>query len=156
MKFIEYNVPLNEEQIHELAALFRLTFGHEAPDDFGDILNEKHNLIALLAIEEEHVVGFKLGYERYRQTFFSWLGGVIPQRRREGIANLLMREQHQRVAELGYTEIQTETFGDEPGMLILNLKEGFTIYGTHVGTDRRVRVEMTKRLNGSDTHRGVE
>jgi predicted GNAT superfamily acetyltransferase len=100
----------------------------------------------LIAKERNQPAGFKIGYERSRETFFSWLGGVIPERRKRGIARTLMAKQHELCLSLGYEEIQTETYGDDPAMLILNLKEGFAVIGTHLGGDNRLRVQLRKKL----------
>ncbi len=41
------------------------------------------------------LVGFKLGYCRRPQLHYSWLGGVHPEARRQGLARKLMIHQHE-------------------------------------------------------------
>lgn len=100
----------------------------------------------MLAELEGGQVAFKIGYEKSTSVFFSWLGGVAPSQRRCGIARKLLRNQHDWCAREGYGEVQTETFGDVPEMLILNLTEGFHVFGTYLGNDNRIRVQLRKTL----------
>ena len=49
--------------------------------------------LALVAVEEDRLLGFKLGYSESSNQFYSWLGGVLPHARRRGIARLLLQQQ---------------------------------------------------------------
>ena len=51
-------------------------------------LNEKKDLSLLLAHDEGHLIGFKIGYTRFKGIFFSWLGAVEPSSRGNGVARL--------------------------------------------------------------------
>src|SRR4051794_1838293 len=55
------------------------------------------------------LLGFKLGYERGEGTFYSWLGGVHPSIRRQGIGRRLMQLQHDWARERGYHCVETRT-----------------------------------------------
>ncbi len=74
-------------------------------------------------------VGFKLGYRRRPQLLYSWLGGVHPEARRQGLARKLMMQQHEWASANGYRFIETQTQAHNTAMLILNLQAGFTICG---------------------------
>jgi len=145
MRITEIDGSVTNEQAQSLAEVFISAFDHPPSADFKERLNEKLKLSVLTA-QSDKVEGFKIGYERYRGVYFSWLGGVLQESRRKGIARSLLRRQHDICLERGYSEIQTETFGDGKAMLLLNIQEGFEIYGTYIGTDGRLRVQLRKML----------
>lgn len=99
----------------------------------------------LLAFDGERLVGCKLGYnwqsaeghpdepEPIKPIFYSWLGGVDPAYRRQGVAAELMRRQHEACQRAGYVTIRTHTYNQWRNMLILNLRHGFQIVGTQPG-----------------------
>lgn len=84
--------------------------------------------LSLGAFVENQLVGFKLGYERDGQ-FYSWLGGVLPQFRRSGIAQALATAQEAWALENGYTSILFKTRNCHKAMLIFALKNGFQVIG---------------------------
>ncbi|RSK36004.1 GNAT family N-acetyltransferase [Hymenobacter metallilatus] len=88
---------------------------------------------AWLAYTDERLIGCKLGYERKPGHYYSWLGGVHPEYRGQGIAAELMRRQHAWCAEQGYQRIRTQTYNRWRAMLLLNLRQGFDIVGTLQG-----------------------
>lgn len=111
-------------------------------------LSYHHNrtpLLTLLAIDNEAVVGCKLGYERQPGHFYSWLGCVDPAHRGEGIATELMRQQHDWCRQQGYQSIRTQTYNQWRSMLLLNIRSGFDIVGTVQGT-RGLTIVMEKKL----------
>ncbi len=106
----------------------------------------RKNLLAQVAFVGEVPVGFKLGYERTPEEFYSWLGGVLPEWRKQGIAQELLRLQHTKVKALGYEKITTKSRNQFTQMLILNLKSGFHIVGTQPrdeGKDLNILFEKT-------------
>lgn len=147
MKVTEIRGSVTSEQTEQIAGAFASAFGPKfsLSPDFEGRLNEKRELSVLVAQSNE-LVGFKIGYERYRGIFFSWLGGVIENSRRKGIARELLRQQHHLCLERGYSEIQTEASGDGKAMLLLNIQEGFEVYGTYLGADGGLRVQLRKFL----------
>lgn len=104
------------------------------------------------ALVDEQVVGYKIGYERKPGHFYSWLGCVDPTFRGRGIADALMRRQHDWCHEQGYHTIRTQTYNQWRGMLILNLKYGFDVIGTQRGAHGLIIVlekQLTKPLVSS-------
>ena len=91
------------------------------------------------------LLGFKLGYRRGGTLFYSWLGGVHPEVRRRGIAQRLMRAQHDWARAQGYASIETRTRANNNPMIILNLQSGFRIVGFEV--DRTGTPIVTQRLS---------
>jgi len=84
--------------------------------------------LILVAEKDQQVVGFKVGYDRYRDgSFYSWLGGVLPENRKDGIAAQLANEQEKWVSEHGFGSITLKTRNRFRAMLIFALKNGFLI-----------------------------
>ncbi|MCB9894330.1 MAG: GNAT family N-acetyltransferase [Planctomycetes bacterium] len=95
------------------------------------------------------MVAYKLGYRtgNRRECFYSWLGGVHPFHRRKGLYRALTRLQHEWAAGQGCLYVETHTWGDNPGMMILNLQEGFIASGSLAAVDRPgTRIIMRKML----------
>ncbi|MGB0371528.1 MAG: GNAT family N-acetyltransferase [Opitutales bacterium] len=127
--------------------MFEEAYGNLPPEDFLERLNEKKDLLVLLAYSGDVLIGFKIGYVRYKGVFFSWLGGVVSGNRRKGVARALLRRQHEICLERGYEEIQTEASGSNQPMLILNLQEDFEIYGSRLGRMGELKVDLRKRIS---------
>ena len=106
----------------------------------------RKNVLAHIAFSGDAPIAFKLGYERTYGEFYSWLGGVLPDWRRQGIAQKLLLMQHATVQSLGYQKITTKSRNQFPQMLILNIKNGFRIVGTQLrdeGKDLSILFEKT-------------
>jgi GNAT superfamily N-acetyltransferase len=88
---------------------------------------------AWLAYANDRLVGCKLGYERKPGHYYSWLGGVHPEFRGQGIAAELMQQQHAWCRVQGYRAVRTHTYNRWRAMLLLNLRHGFDIIGTMQG-----------------------
>ncbi len=88
--------------------------------------NGKH--LILVAEAEGKAVGFKAGYQRTEDgSFYSWMGGVLPEYRRRGIAEKLAERQEQWVREHGYQAIRFKTLNRHKAMLQFALGRGFHI-----------------------------
>lgn len=84
--------------------------------------------LILVAEIDQRVVGFKVGYDRYRDgSFYSWLGGVLPENRKDRIAAQLANDQEKWVSEQGFRSITLKTRNRFKAMLIFALKNGFLI-----------------------------
>jgi GNAT superfamily N-acetyltransferase len=123
----------------ELASLLNLlgtVFTNQSQADLLTELNYQQartGVQILLALENEQIVGCKLGYERKPGHYYSWLGCVVPAYRGRGIAKELMNRQHDWCREQGYHAVRTQTYNQWREMLILNLRCGFDIIGTVQG-----------------------
>jgi GNAT superfamily N-acetyltransferase len=102
--------------------------------------------LVLTAHDGNNAAGFKIGYER-EGTFYSWLGGVLPEYRRKGVATLLADAQEKWAGEQGYTSIWMKTRNRFPAMLIMALGRGFRITGFDPrGEIGEHRIVLTKSL----------
>ena len=134
----------NREMLESMTKLHTSIFG--MPDDLAGRMKEKPNLQIDIALKEDKVVGYKIGYALNREQFYSWLGGVDAEYRNQGIASRLMEQQHQHVKKMGYKALQTKTKNKWRSMLILNIKSGFDIIGTYTDHDGETKIILEKKL----------
>ena len=93
--------------------------------------NHDDPLLLIARASTGNPVGFRFGHalppEGDDRVFYDQDGGVVPERRRQGIGRALLRAQHCIARERGYTNIRTATALSLKPMIILNLQEGFGI-----------------------------
>ncbi|GKW46446.1 GNAT family N-acetyltransferase [Planococcus sp. NCCP-2050] len=109
-------------------------------------MKEKMKLRIEIALQENEVLGYKMGYELKKETFYSWLGGVDSRWRGKGIASELMDRQHHYARASSYKTIETRTKNKWRNMLLLNIKNGFDIVGIYATADRDVKIILEKKL----------
>lgn len=85
--------------------------------------------LILIAWVNGKKAGYKLGYQLSNTVFYSWLGGVIPQYRKCGIANTLRQYQENWAQQAGYTAIEVKSMNRFPNMLRLLIANGYQIVG---------------------------
>jgi predicted GNAT superfamily acetyltransferase len=114
----------------ELLALCEAAFGEFSPAYLSDRLVRITDPCLVAARRADgSLAGFKLGYRRGTALFYSWLGAVHPDSRRQGIARELTLRQHDWAKAQGYRRVETRTRAVNRAMLILNLAAGFEVYG---------------------------
>lgn len=120
------------------------------PDDWSDFaakLAGRRSLSAQVALDGEgRLIGLKLGYERNRGVFNSWMGGVAPEARGQGIAAALMDAQHTWAKEAGFRGLETATRQANQAMAILNLKAGFVVAGLDATPGEPTKILFYKAL----------
>lgn len=131
----------------EILALCRALF----PDFTDAYLMDRLPTVTGLAVvaargADGALLGFKLGYERGESTFYSWLGGIHPSIRRQGVGRWLMRLQHEWAREHGYAYVETRTRTANNAMIILNLQSGFQIVGYDERSDGQPSVTLRAAL----------
>jgi predicted GNAT superfamily acetyltransferase len=143
---IEHTGPPDEAVRNDIFDLYRTIFHSEPNEEAVERLTYSRDLLALIAYENDVPVAFKVGYRQDPDTYYSWLGGVLPEFRRKGLAYQLMIRQHNWARSMGYRFIQTKTLNRWREMLILNLRNGFSITGAYMGKDGRLRLILEKEL----------
>lgn len=84
--------------------------------------------IMLVATINEKPVGCKIAYNRFEDgSYYSWLGGVLPEFRNKGVAQLLNNEMEFFAKEKGYTSIIFKTRNKFKPMLHFAIKNGYHI-----------------------------
>ena len=132
-----------DEYVTQLQRVHEAVLGDELAEDS---LYDLPNMLVLLAIENGRVVGFKIGYDIEDHVFYSWVGGVDPTFRRNGIAMQLIERQHEELKQLGYTAVRTYSRNELKEMLIVNLKAGFDIVDTFTDHKGRHKIMLEKCL----------
>ncbi len=143
MEVVSYEHTIPRDVLDEIQKVHQLVFN-------GDLLMEKKlqkpQFFALVATLGGQVIGFKLGYEMEPGVFYSWLGGVDPDYRKQGVAQQLMASQHAYCLEKGYKKVRTYGRNSKKAMLLLNIKSGFDIVGTFVDDKGRHKIVFEKNL----------
>lgn len=148
LRYESYNASPPEPLRTSLLNLLESVFSHQTRDELTHDLTYQFTrpvFLTLLAIEDDQVVGCKLGYEQQPDQFYSWLGCVSSSHRGRGLASGLMRRQHDWCRQQGYTRIRTHTYNQWRDMLILNLRFDFAIIGTLQGK-RGLTIVLEKTL----------
>ncbi|WP_247236213.1 GNAT family N-acetyltransferase [Telluribacter sp. SYSU D00476] len=117
------------EVLSELLSLHSQLFTGDTREALTEEIAGANGLYTLLAYDDQRLAGFKMGYRRKPGHFYSWLGGVLPDYRKQGIASELMQRQHHWCQQNGYRTIRTQTMNRWRTMLILNLRHGFDVIG---------------------------
>ncbi|AGA78658.1 GNAT family N-acetyltransferase [Echinicola vietnamensis] len=102
---------------------FEQPYGDEA---YAERLKSNPHLI-LVAEYGGKLVGFKVGYATDEKTFYSWMGGVLPAFRRNGIAGILAEVQTDWAKKSGYQKLVFKTRNIHSDMIRFGLKRGFMI-----------------------------
>ncbi|MYM61239.1 GNAT family N-acetyltransferase [Vibrio sp. OCN044] len=122
---IEYRIGTLEECVEVIQNIDE--FEHkESSESLASRLRDKKYLIQV-AEENHQLLGFKIGYELDRDTFYSWLGGVIPSSRKKGVAQKLLEHQEAWVRQNKYSQIRVKSRNQFPNMLNLLIRNNYLI-----------------------------
>ncbi|RXJ69485.1 GNAT family N-acetyltransferase [Veronia nyctiphanis] len=103
--------------------------------------------IILVSEHEGALIGFKIGYPLNDKEFYSWLGGVIPSKRKTGAAKRLLLMQETLVAKSQYDALYVKSMNCFRSMLHMLISNGYDI--THVenyGDPEKERINFKKIL----------
>lgn len=89
----------------------------------------RYNVLTLLARLNERPVGFWIGFELKPGMFYHWLGGVLQDLRRHGIARQLHEAQQAWAKDHGYEYIRCESLNHQREFIHFALETGFDIVG---------------------------
>ena len=104
--------------------------------------------LALIAEIDNQSVGFKIGYDRFKNgSFYSWMGGVLPKFRRMGVAYSLENFQEKWATKNEFSSILLKTRQKHDGMIAFSLNRGFIITEeTQITPTEETRIWMQKLL----------
>ncbi|VEB97895.1 Glutathione transferase fosA [Cedecea lapagei] len=149
MAFQETGITVRPASLAELLELYHRMPEFEDCRSVADLqarlsTNQSSSLIACV---NGVPAGFKLGYALGETEFYSWLGGVLPEYRRDGVAQALLAAQEKWAVEQGYRTLTVKTRNKFRGMLIMLLKNGYQIVETErKGTPSEYRLRLQKSL----------
>ncbi|MDN3679282.1 GNAT family N-acetyltransferase [Vibrio tapetis subsp. quintayensis] len=110
-------------------------------------LKQTRDLI-LVAKVDDVPVAYKIGYSLSDSEFYSWLGGVIPRFRQQGIATMLRKRQEEWAYQAGYSSISVKSMNRYPAMLQLLISSGYQINGyENNGTEANSKIQFIKKLS---------
>ena len=102
--------------------------------------------IILVAYVNDVPAGFKVGYEK-DGYFYSWMGAILPDFRRLGVARQLAEKQEAWAKEKGYPHVTFKTRNGLKPMLIFALSRGFDIIEIQPrATIAEYRIILRKKL----------
>ena len=113
---------------------------------FSERVKNREDLLLTVATAGDRVIGYKMGYRDESDRFYSWLGTVHADYRRQGVASKLMEWQHAWCKEHGYQTIRTKTKNKWRSMLLLNIKSGFDVIGTYTDDKGEPKIILEKKL----------
>ncbi|RMG17337.1 MAG: GNAT family N-acetyltransferase [Bacteroidetes bacterium] len=143
-------IVIRTANIEEVVQLTRCLPEFEQPyrqEEYHKRLSHTPHLL-LVAEADGKVVGCKVGYEREQDgSFYSWIGGVLPAYRRQGIARLLARAQEDWARSQGYRRIRFKTRNCHRNMLRFALSNGFYLTAVEPRDDwQQTRIWLQKEL----------
>lgn len=145
MLTIKEAATLTIESTKEISILYPQVFG-SIPEKFFRQFEYHSKFLLLFAYWNNELVGFKFGYGQDQNLFYSWTGGVHPEHRKKGIAEALMKHQHEWCLAQKYKRIETRTRNKFPEMIRLNFRHGFKIVGTFQDSDNEPKIILRKEL----------
>ena len=132
--------------IRQLLRVYDELFEDAKLDFFVDRLHSKTDLVINLCYHDSELIAFKVGYQYDENTLYSWVGGVLLEYRKKGIAQELMKHQHTKAKEKGYKKIRTKSMNRFKPMIILNLKNGFDIRQVYTNDSGQTKIIFEKEL----------
>ncbi len=136
----------NDTVLMDIIDLYVNIFNDADVEFFETRLKENSNSLCVLACSDNKIVGFKIGYPYNENTFYSWIGGVLPKFRQQGIATQLAKTQEDYAKENGFTKLRTKSMNQYKPMIILNLKNGFDITNFYINTKGQTKIVFEKSL----------
>lgn len=136
----------SKELLQEILVVYKSIFNDYKLDFFKERINKKEDVLIVLCYHQKQLIAFKIGYQYNDTTFYSWVGGVLQESRRKGIAKKLAQIQEQKVKEKGYQKLRTKSMNKFKAMMILNLKNGFDIAKVYTNEVGQTKVIFEKDI----------
>ncbi len=89
----------------------------------------RYNILTLLARLDEKPVGFWMGFELKPGMFYLWMGGVLADARRNGVARQLQEAQQSWAREHGYEYIRCECLNHQREFIHFAITMGYALVG---------------------------
>ena len=111
----------------------------------------RYNILILIARLDDLPVGFFVGFELKPSVFFSWLYGVVPEFRRQGIASQLMDAVHAWTEAHEYAVIRFECHNQHRPMLHLAISQEYDVVGLRWDADRGQNLVIFERVLSNES-----
>jgi GNAT superfamily N-acetyltransferase len=106
----------------------------------------RYNVLIMVASLDNREVGFYLGFELKPTVFFTWLIGVMPDCRRQGIASQLLEAAEAWAREHEYTSIRMECHNQMRPLLHMGVRHMYDIVGIRWDLDRGDNLVILEKL----------
>ena len=136
----------DKKGLEELLTLYTSVFNDAITEFFLERIQTKEKVFSIIAYYNNNPVGFKIGYQYNTNTFYSWVGGVLPQYRKKGIASNLAKLQENWALQNGFKKLRTKSMNKFKPMLILNLKNGFDIIQVYTNEKGQTKIVFEKSI----------
>ncbi|MDP4982470.1 GNAT family N-acetyltransferase [Pseudoalteromonas tunicata] len=115
-------------------------------NDLARKLNNRQSLL-LIAYHQAKPVAYKLGYQLNENTFYSWLGAVLPEFRGQGIAKQLLLAQESWVKAQGFMAIEVKSMNRFKTMLQMLIAHDYHIISCKPAQQStEVKIRFRKQL----------
>lgn len=125
-------VSIREGSVKDVAALQKLIpeFSKKHSEiSISERLKDRISLILIASVNGTDVA-FKVGYQVSDNEFYSWIGAVLPQYRKLGVAQALLSQQEAWVKKhVGLCYIRVKSMNQFPAMMSLLINNGYQIHG---------------------------
>ncbi len=119
---------------------------HYAIEKYYERLNNRPHLILQANIDTK-AIGFKIGYEIEEGIFYSWVGAVLPDFRKQGVARALANEMEAWLRARSYHTLRMKTHNQFRNMLLFAIGNGFQITDIEQGKQiAKHRILLEKKL----------
>ncbi|WP_299119122.1 GNAT family N-acetyltransferase [uncultured Tenacibaculum sp.] len=136
----------DKKGLEELLTLYTSIFNDAIAEFFLERIQSKEKVFSIIAYYNNNPVGFKIGYQYDTNTFYSWVGGVLAQYRKKGIASKLAKLQENWALQNGFKKLRTKSMNKFKPMLILNLKNGFDIIQVYTNEKGQTKIVFEKSI----------
>ena len=89
----------------------------------------RYNALTLIARYGDRPVGMWVGFELKPGMFYHWLGGVLPDARRQGVARQLQEAQQAWAKDHGYEYVRCECMNHQRELIHFAMTMGYYIVG---------------------------
>lgn len=143
----------DETHYDELTSLTQMFFERKPNREYFDRLHHVDKPLIIFAMFDDTLIGCKIGYKISSDSFYSWIGGVHPDFRRQGIAQYMMQLQSDWCIKNGFRIIRTKTLINNTAMYCLNFKNGFRVIGNEIAGKYGNSLLLSKSLPTLHTDR---
>lgn len=106
-----------------------------------------HHDRLIIRDKEGNFIGHFMGESEDQVTYYLRNAGIIPSYRKKHIATKFMTSFLDYLYELGYARVSSQHHGNNNAVLILMLKNGFSIAGLEVREEWGSLIKLVKHLN---------
>lgn len=136
----------DKKNLDELLLLYSNIFNDAEIDFFVERIQTQKRLFSIIAYQGKIPIAFKIGYQYNSNTFYSWIGGVLSEYRKKGIARKLAKLQETWASENNFNALRTKSMNQFKPMLILNLKNGFDITKVYTNEKGQTKIVFEKSI----------